>query len=79
MTEPVWVVTYRVALQDETILTEFYRGPRSECQRISAASATGEDDCRRTHGRWQPFAGPAKRWDAFVSDALKNDGVVEGR
>jgi hypothetical protein len=61
-----WVVTYTIEFGAyETLITEFYRGPQSECLRIKAQSGCGEHDLRKTR-RWHPIAGPAEEWDGFL-------------
>jgi len=64
-----WVVTFTIEFEaphfNETLITEFYRGPQSECLRIKAQSGGGEHDRRKTR-RWKPIAGPAEEWDQFL-------------
>ena len=66
MTEP-WVVTYRIDYYSGTMVTEFYRGDRAECERIRARSSLGEDDQRRSHKYWRASLRPAKDWDDLLN------------
>lgn len=65
MTE--WVVTYTIEFANRDIMvTEFFRGEREECERISAQSGGGEHDARWTKRPWKPIVGPAHEWDDLL-------------
>ena len=65
-----WVVTYTIRFGNhECMVTEFFRGDRAECLRISERSYGGEHDMVRTERPWKPTVGPAHEWDDFVRSA----------
>ena len=65
-----WVVTYTIEFvtpTHDTLVTEFYRGCRDECERICRQSGGGDDDRYRTKRPWRPVTGPAHEWDEFLN------------
>ena len=70
-----WVVTYKLFTEEGSLIIEFYRGSREECQRIKARSHSGEDDRRGGLHLHECIVGPAHEWDDFLVQAAQMPGV----
>ena len=69
----LWVVTYRIELHDNILVTEFYRGHHDECVRILNHSGEGSNDQHRT-GRWCPIIGTLESWEDFLTITKDSNG-----